>query len=352
MTNDRPGTPGQMTANRRTFLKTGSAALGTAFVMPHIARAADKVLYINTWGGPWEAAARANLFDPFTKETGIEIRTVSPVSFAKLAAQVKTGTYEFDITTLGGGELVRANDVKLIEPWTTEPYKGAVFQNGVASHAFATIIGYRKDKYPNGGPKDWKDFWDVAKFPGPRSLQRYPVRVLPLALLADGVPLDKLYPLDVDRAFKSLDKIKQHVRVWWTAGNQSAQILRDGEVNMIGIWHSQFFTAQDAGAPVGMTWNQGETDVAYWVVAKGSPNAAAARKFIEFAVSAKPLAGFVTQASYGPMNPAANEFIPAAKASRMPTSKENRSQIFDQDIVKLGADPADISRRFEEWLAA
>lgn len=352
MTIYRPDSQGLLIPSRRSFLKAGGAALGTAVMMPHIARAQNKPLYINTWGGPWEAAAKANLFDPFTKETGIEIRTVSPVSFAKLAAQVKTGAYEFDITTLGGGELVRANQAKIIEPWTTEPFKGAVFENGVASHAFATIIGYRKDKYPNGGPKDWKDFWDVAKFPGPRSLQRYPVRVLPLALLADGVPMDKLYPLDVDRAFKSLDKIKKHVRVWWTAGNQSTQILRDGEVDMIGIWHGRYYDAEDAGAPVGMTWNQGETDVAYWVVAKGTPNAAMARKFIEFAVSAKPLAGFVSAAAYGPMNPAANEFIPADKAARMPTSKENASKIFDQDIAKLGADPADISRRFEEWLSA
>ncbi|HWK97073.1 MAG TPA: ABC transporter substrate-binding protein [Pseudolabrys sp.] len=352
MTIYRPDTQGLLIPSRRSFIKAGGAALGTAVMMPHMARAQAKPLYINTWGGPWEAAAKTHLFDPFTKETGIEIRTVSPVSFAKLAAQVKTGAYEFDITTLGGGELVRANQAKIIEPWTNEPFKGAVFENGVASHAFATIIGYRKDKYPNGGPKDWKDFWDVAKFPGPRSLQRYPVRVLPFALLADGVPMDKLYPLDVDRAFKSLDKIKKHVRVWWTAGNQSTQILRDGEVDMIGIWHGRYYDAEDAGAPVGMTWNQGETDVAYWVVAKGTPNEAAARKFIEFAVSAKPLAGFVSAAAYGPANPAANEFIPADKAARMPTSKENASKIFDQDIARLGADPADISRRFEEWLSA
>jgi putative spermidine/putrescine transport system substrate-binding protein len=337
--------------NRRAVLKTGSAVLGATIAMPSIVRAQSKVLYVNTWGGSWEAAAKTHLLDPFTKETGIEIRTVSPVSFAKLAAQVKSGSYEFDVTTLGGGELVRANQAKIIEPWAKEPYKGALFENGVASHAFATVIGYRTDKYPNGGPKDWKDFWDVAKFPGPRSLQRYPVRVLPFALLADGVPVDKLYPLDIDRAFKSLDKIKPHVRVWWTAGNQSTQILRDGEVNMIGIWHGRYFDALDAKAPVAMTWNQGETEVAYWVVAKGSPNAENARKFIEFAVSAKPLAGFATEASYGPMNPASNEFLPADKASRIPTSKQNLPYVFDQNISNLGADPAEISRRFEEWLS-
>ncbi len=45
-------------------------------------------------------------------------------------------------------------------------------------------------------------------FDGPRY-------TLEAALLADGVAPDKLYPPDVDRAFKSLDKIKDQVaRVW------------------------------------------------------------------------------------------------------------------------------------------
>ena len=37
------------------------------------------------------------------------------MSFAKLAQQVQTGVYEFDITTLGGAELVRANEADIIE---------------------------------------------------------------------------------------------------------------------------------------------------------------------------------------------------------------------------------------------
>lgn len=344
------GPSGLFTPSRRQFLKTSGAALTATLATPYIARAQETVLYINTWGGPWEEAARAHLFDPFTAETGVDIRSVSPVSFAKLAAQVRTGTYEFDMTTLGGGEIVRANQAGIIEEWDTPPYEGALFQNGVGSHAFATIIGYRADKFPEG-PKNWAEFWDVEKFPGARSLQRYPVRILPIALLADGVAVEDLYPLDVDRAFASLDRIKEHIVVWWTAGAQSAQILRDGEVDLIGIWHSRFFEAQDTGAPLGMTWNQGEIDRAYWVIAKDTPNEEIARDFIRFATSPEPLAGFVTQASYGPLNPAANDFISAEDAKRMPTSEENYSLCFEQDIANLGADPADISRRFERWLA-
>jgi len=52
------------------------------------------------------------------------------------------------------------------------------------------------------------------------------------ALLADGVAKDKLYPLDIDRAFRSLDKIKKDVAVWWTGGAQTSQMLKTGEVDM------------------------------------------------------------------------------------------------------------------------
>ena len=181
---------------------------------------------MNSWGGPWLDAAKANLFDPFTAATGVKIEPVSAVSFAKLAAQVKTGVYEFDVTTLGAAELLRAEEAGLIEP-VAEPYPGGLFHGGAASHAFTTVIGYNGKKFADG-PNTWADFWDVEKFPGARSLQRYPARILPLALLADGVPVDQIYPMDIDRAFKSLDRIKEHVVVWWTAGAQSSQLLRDG----------------------------------------------------------------------------------------------------------------------------
>ncbi|WP_176038521.1 ABC transporter substrate-binding protein [Brucella tritici] len=341
---------GLLQGNRRQFLKGATGALAATLALPYIARAKTGSLYINTWGGPWEAAARTKLFDPFTKETGIEIKTVSPVSFAKLAQQVNTGTYEFDITTLGGGELLRANEAGLIES-LNEPYPGGLFENGVASHAFATVMAWRKDSIKDG-PQSWADFWDTKRYPGSRSLQRYPARILPIALLADGVAVENLYPLDVDRAFASLDRIKDHVRVWWTAGAQSTQILRDGEIDMIGIWHARYYEAEKAGAPVAMNWNQGEIDRAYWVLAKGTPNADNARRFVAFATGGKPLADFSVQADYGPLNPDAMKFISPEDARRMPTAPENYRLTFEQNIKNFGADTSEVAERFEEWMAS
>jgi putative spermidine/putrescine transport system substrate-binding protein len=344
--------------SRRTIVK---ASLGATALMaaPWVRRVdAAEVLYVNTWGGAWETSARKNIFEPFTKETGVEIRTISPVSVAKLAAQVRSGAYEFDVTTLGGGDIIRANKAGIIEPITPKMaenmglWKDAVFQNGVASHAFATVIAYRKDKFPNGGPKNWADFWDTKKFPGPRSLQKYAARIIPIALLADGVAIDKLYPLDVERAFKSLDRIKPAIRVWWTQGPQSQQLLRDGEVHAIGIWNGRIQELMDQNAPAQIEWNQAEIDRAYWVIAKGTPRLELAQKYIKMAVSPQALAGFCQAANYGPLNPAAFAKIEEKEAVKMPTYPAHYKLAFEQDVLNAGADLDAVTKRFDQWLAS
>lgn len=330
-----------------------------AVAMPFVRRArAAEQLFINTWGGPWEEAARTYLFNPFTKETGIEIRTISPVSFAKLAAQVKTGVYEFDVTTLGVAELGRANHAKLLDSYdeskipAAKLWPGAVTLNGVNSHAFANIIAYRKDKYPNGGPKTWAEFWDTAKYPGPRSLQNYPARVLAFALMADGVEPSKLFPYDLDRAFASLDKIKKDVRVWWSQSPQSQQLIRDGEVELIGMWNTSAQQLLDQKQPIELVFNQAVIDVATWVVAKGTPRSKNAWKFIEFAVSPERLAGFAQKNNYGPMNPAAFKHLSPEVVARMPTSPENLPKSVVLDAEKLAAQFDVMAKRFEQWLSS
>lgn len=348
---------GPLSVNRRSALKIAAGAALVSFPGPFINRAyARDTLYVNSWGGPWEEAAQKHLFEPFMKETGVEIKTVSPVSFAKLAAQVKTGVYEFDVTTLGDADIVRANEAGIIEKISDGPlsesslWPGAVFQNGVGSHAFATCIAYRKDKFPNGGPKTWAEFWDTDRFPGPRCLQRHAGRVLTLALLADGVPADKIFPMDLDRAFAKLDKIKPHIRVWWTQGPQSGQLLRDGEIDLIGIWQTYPVRLIREGMPIHLEWNQALLDKGYWVVAKDTPRKALAWKFVQSAVSAERVAGFSLANVYGPINPKAFDHISKEDAALMPTSPENIKKVVVQDTSKAGDQMNEANRMFERWI--
>ena len=68
-----------------------------------------------------------------------------------------------------------------------------------------------------------------------------------------GVTPDKMYPLDVDRAFKKLEEIKPAISVWWTSGAQSAQLLADGEADMVMAWNGRVSAVKVEGAPVDFT---------------------------------------------------------------------------------------------------
>ena len=267
---------------RRTFLKgfaaTATAASAGPLIVTERTIAQTRTIYVNTWGGSWTAAEEAAFFKPFSEQTGIRVRTVAPVSYAKLKAQVQSGNYEWDITSINQADLLRAEREGLVEPvdWTVvkkeQLFPNAVYANGLAYCALGTNLAYRKDKFPQGGPKSWADFWDVKKFPGNRAMLNNAVRTVQFALVADGVAVDKVFPLDVDRAFRKLDQIKPHIKVWWTQGNQSQQLLRDGEVDMMVMWNARASELQQQGLPVELVWHGATITTTMWGVAKGAPN--------------------------------------------------------------------------------
>jgi putative spermidine/putrescine transport system substrate-binding protein len=95
-------------------------------------------------------------------------------------------------------------------------------------------MAYRTDALKGDkGAENPGRFLEQDQFPGQRSLCNLPRPTLEIALMADGVPPDQLCPLDVERAFKKLERIKPHIAIWWTSGGQSAQLISDGEVGLI-----------------------------------------------------------------------------------------------------------------------
>ena len=347
---------------RRRLLKTGGTVAAGAVLGPLLLTertiAQSRTVYVNTWGGSWTAAEEAAFFKPFTDATGIRVRTVAPVSYAKLKAQVQSGTYEWDITAINQSDWLRAEREGFVEPidWTVvqkdKLFPDAVFANGIAYCALGTNLCYRKDKFPNGGPKSWADFWDVKKFPGTRSMYNNAPRTLIAAALADGVPIDKVYPLDVERAFKKLDQIKPHIKVWWTQGNQSQQLIRDGETDMIVMWNARASELKEQGHPVELVWNGGMVSTTMWGVAKGAPNRKLAWEFIQFAVQPKPQAEFCNRLFYGPTNPKAFEFVKPEVAKQMPTYEPNAKQMVVTDPDWEAANAAQLQERFTQWLAS
>ena len=350
---------------RRRFLQKAGAAAATATLAPLLVTertiAQTRSLYVNSWGGSFTAAQDAAYFKPFTAETGIHIRTVTPVSYAKIKAQVQAGRFEFDMTSINSMQWLRASREGLAEPidWTifkkgTLPAEAIVANgHGVASNIQGTNLCYRRDKFPNGGPKSWADFWDVKAFPGARGLCiNDSPRTLIFALLADGVPPDRLYPLDIDRAFKKLDQIKPHIKVWWTQGNQSQQLIRDGEIDVMAIWNARASELAAQGLPVELVWNGAHVGITMWGVAKGAPNRRLAWELIQFAVQPKPQAEFCNRLYYGPTNPKAYEFVKPEVAKQMPTYPQNAKQTITANAEWEAANSAMLLERFTQWLAS
>ena len=97
----------------------------------------------------------------------------------------------------------------------------------------------------------------MQKFPGKRAIYKWvSVGAPEIALLADGVAPEKLYPLDLDRVFAKLDTIKKEI-VWWGSGAQSQQLLASGETPIGMFWNGRIYAMQkDGPSSVGIGWHQ------------------------------------------------------------------------------------------------
>jgi len=344
---------------RRGVLKAAGGAVLAGMAPAVIAQ--SKQLVVADPGGPYVDAFRRAFYDPFEKATGIKIvsvaREAQPV--AQLTAMVKTKNFVWDVLIV-----TQQQDVPILEEGgLLEPLglasvdlkgilEGSNTPGFFGVDVYATVMAYRHEKFGKNGPKTWADFWNVEKFPGRRSLRRNAIDTLEQALMADGVPADKLYPLDVDRAFKSLDKIKKHISVWWTSGAQSTQLIQSGEVDMISAWNGRAQAAVEGGAPVTINWNQGLYAVEGWSIPKGNPKAAMGKEFIKFCIDAKRQSAFTSTLAYGPTALEAYKDIPAQRAAALPTSPDNLKVMAASSGPWWHKNRLAVSDRFNAWLLA
>jgi putative spermidine/putrescine transport system substrate-binding protein len=344
---------------RRTLLSAaGGLTLATIGAPALIGRAqAAGQITVADPGGPFGPAFRKAFYDPFEKATGNKVVNVAREAepTAQFKAMVETKSYIWDVCTLTLSARSILDKQGLLEPIgfshadVPQMMPTAVSSNWMGTDVYSTVFAYRTDKM-KAAPASWADFYDVQKFPGRRSLRKNPIDTLEQALLADGVPLDKLYPLDVNRAFRKLDTIKQHIAVWWTGGAQTTQLLQSGEVDLISGWNARFQAAIDGGTPAKIVWKQGLYSIEGWGIPKGCPRADIARAFVKFCSNPERQAAFTEGLAYGPTNLDAYKTIPAKRAADLPTSPENLKQMTLADDDWWSANRAAVTERFNSWI--
>jgi putative spermidine/putrescine transport system substrate-binding protein len=327
------------------------------FLLCSTAVAADKEIVVCSWGGTYEEALMKAMVEPFEKETGIKVTVTSYADFAKMKAMVDTGNIEWDVVDIEDRMLYKGIKAGLFEPIDysivdkTNLLPEAVHEYAVGIEFWAGSLAYNTEKYPGDNhPKTWADFWNVEKFPGSRALFNGPYDMLEIALMADGVPMNELYPLDVDRAFRSLEKIKPHVSVWWTKGAQPAQLMTDGEVDMTYAYSGRIANIIKDGVPVGISFQQSSVNPEWWVVTKGTKKVKEAMQFIAFASQAKPQAEFNAAMQYGPINIKAFDYIDPALAAVLPTSSAYKGMTWMPKGEWWIERDKEITERWKQWI--
>jgi putative spermidine/putrescine transport system substrate-binding protein len=334
--------------------------LGTATGAPAFAQSAAPEIVVANFGGEATRAMTRAYFEPFMKDVpGAKVRVdgSGPTS-GKVKAIVSSGTISWDVVErnfhgsleLGPLGLLEEMDYTLVDAKKVLP--GYAGKWGVGSYTYANLMAWDTKAFNGRTPSGWVDFWNVKDFPGKRTFRKYIDGVLEAALQADGVPPDKIYPIDIERAFAKLRELKPHI-IFWNTHAESAQLLRDGEVTMGCLASSRAIPLKrDTGGRIDFTYNQASFFVSGWAVLKGTPAGRRAFELIASTQDPRRQIEFLRLIGNGPVNPAANDIMPADLVEMNPSSPHNLAKMVKADNDWYATHSAEtIKRFFDEVLA-
>jgi putative spermidine/putrescine transport system substrate-binding protein len=320
--------------SRRQFVQLSALVLagGPMLLRGSDAFAQAKELVLVNWGGDAITAYDAAYGKPFTEATGIVVKMDgSGPTEGAIEAQFKSGSPTWDLVdvdpfsaiTLGEKGMLEPIDYSIVDKGKMRP--GFGWDYAASTYFFSYVIAYDAEKFGDAAPTGMADFFDVAKFPGKRSLYKWGVSSWEAALLADGVAPTELYPLDLKRAHDKIAAFKENVVTYWGGGAESQSVLLDGEASMAIVWSTRAsLIEQDSGGKIKFIWDQGLISPGALAVLKGNPGGKdAAMQFIASAQDPARQIVMFDKLGQGPANPAADALIPDDRKRINPVDPSN-----------------------------
>ena len=341
--------------SRRAFVAT-LTALGlsplSATLIPVNAKEPD--LVIANWGGDATTSmdqAYTKAFAAANAGEGVRYDSSGPSS-GKIKAMVEAKRVSWDMcdrifyNSIELGELGLLEDIDYGAVKKDMTIASMTGKWGVPFYSFGNVITYNTKAFGGRIPSTWADFWNLKDFPGRRTLRRHIEATLEGALLADGVPADKLYPIDVKRAFAKVREIKDQV-TFWNSHTDSYRLLRDKEVTMGCLAHTRsFLLRQETKGEIDFTFNQGIFWNSSWIVPKGNPGKSRVWKLINATLEPQAQLTMLRVLGYGPVNPEAIKAIPPEQVANSPGSPENIKQMIMPDSEWYAKNSARVLNQF------
>jgi putative spermidine/putrescine transport system substrate-binding protein len=298
---------------------------------------------------------------PITDATGITFDNVSPYDNAQLAAMVQAGKTVWDVTTPGGTfASIHCGDLyEKLEPGVVNPddfVDGSTAGDCSApAYVFANIFSYDADAdvFKNEVPTKIEDFFDTKKFPGKRVLyDSENVGYYEAALVADGVDPKDLYPLDLDRAFKKLDTIKDSIIFAPTLG-AAGQALTDKQGVMTLLVTARTVTTALAGVNLVPVWDFTTYAPGVVTIAKGSPNVDLANKAIKAMLTKESAIKYAELTGTGPalkgISASDIKYDPVQAKFNAFDDTQERGTVIAQDTQWAAQNYDTLTKRWNEW---
>jgi putative spermidine/putrescine transport system substrate-binding protein len=348
------------TIDRRTAIRVlGALGLAPLAGAGEARAQGSKELVICNWGGLANEGFQRFYGGPFeAANAGYKVATNSTgPSAGRIKSMVDSGSVTWDLCDSSASSsrvLSKQNLVAKIDYDVVKKSDAAgeafTLEYGAAPYSFSSVLAYDSSKFPNGGPQNWADFWNVQKFPGTRLLRRDALAVLDAAQMALGKDPSRLYPLDGRACLAKLKEIRRNA-VFWTGGAESEQFLRTGEAVMGQVWHTRAKVLEDeTKGRIKFVWTQGLLQAGIFVIPRGNPGGVQAQRLLASMLAhPEPQVELLKLLGNGPTNPRAAALVPAEFKRFNPTDPENaRQQVtldgnwWGDNYTELNADVVDI----------
>lgn len=363
---------------RRSVLQSTAVLLSVPFVAKAAPGWAQEKLagtgeiVVFSFGGSFTDGARRNVFDPFTKATGIKIVDVmADFAVPQVRAMFRAGRVDWDIAFVEAQNYPDMHEAGMFEAidyslWDQDSLDGTPpdtrRNDAVVGGTTSLLLTYDERAFPTGGPQNWSDFWDINKFPGPRGLFAPDAkRNIQFALLATGVSPKDIWPMTddkIDLAFKKLGEIQPHLNKWWSAGGEAPQLLISRELVMTSAYDNRSILAIRQGAPIRLVWEGAYLNRNYATILKGGPNTGNAQKLLAFLNRPQIAAAWTLGTGWPGPNAHQLKYLPTDLGQLLNINPENASKAILEDPDWLAAKRPDgktnaehLQERWLKWKA-
>src|SRR5262249_32381931 len=214
------------------------------------------------------------------------------------------------------------------------------------------VMAWDKRQIPDDkAPRTLAEFWDTDRFKGKRSLYAgiSDGSTLEMALLADGVPLNQIYPLDVDRALRSLERLGRAHIIWHNTNAEPIQQLTSGAVALANCFNGRVIAANRSGAQLGFTPAYSAVSGNPYCVIASSANKKEAFEYLNYLLNTpKADAEYMQLTNYAIPNTQALKLVPSEILDILPTRAKLRDRAFLKDDAwwaATGSAMADVVER-------